>query len=891
MLPRLARRLARSVVPRALWPVVDEELQAELVELADRGWPRWRVGSWAAAQYLSIAGRLGAERIRSLAADHDSIGFVMLEGWRLDLKQAARSLRTRPTTTATVVATVALAVGATTAIYSVVDGVLLKPLPYAESEQLARIWMTTAEWRTSPEAEFRSTENRLGPLAPSYFDWLEVETGFESLGAYVDAAYVLQDGDGAQALRGQEATAGLFEALRVEPILGRPLQRADDAVDAPAVVVISEPFWRDQFGADPDALDADLILGGISHRVVGVMPLGFQAPTSVLRDSMLPLGDPVLWTPLGNEARRGWKNVSVVGRIRSGLALETASERLAEVQDAMTAVYSDYRGAWAESLLDSVVGNVRSTLWFLLGAVGLVLLVAIVNIANILTAATLSRRRELAVRAALGAGARRLVRGLFMEGALVATLGGLGGIFVAWVGLPLLSSAIPPSLPRHDAIALSPSVLFFGVAVTGGTALLMGMLPAILAARADPQDAMRRSARPATSDRGSTTLRQVLVVAEVSLAFVLLVGAGLLANSLQRLWSVERGFATEGLVAMRVAPDRATYRTEADVDRFARLLADGLDEIPGVTATAVNNLPLSGLISRTNLHIERPTGDPDRMEAVLTVGLENYLDVLGIPLIQGRGFEGGDRPEAAPVAVVSASLARRAWPGERAVGKRFRSFDDSLASIEVVGIAADVRHEGLAAEAASTVYLPLTQSTRETHEVVLRVRGDIASAIQSARGTVANVSPTTPIRRVIVLDETISASVAVPRFRTVLVVGLAGLAGVLALLGVYGVVSFAVGQRTGEVGVRMALGARSGSVVLRVGGGGLALGITGVGLGLLLALAVAGVLEAFLFEITPTDPVTYLAVVVGVLVVCCIAAYVPARRAANIDPVAVLKAE
>jgi predicted lysophospholipase L1 biosynthesis ABC-type transport system permease subunit len=254
--------------------------------------------------------------------------------------------------------------------------------------------------------------------------------------------------------------------------------------------------------------------------------------------------------------------------------------------------------------LDSVVGNVRSTLWLLLGAVGLVL--AIVNIANILTAAALSRRRELAVRAALGAGARRLVRGLFVEGALMATLGGLGGILVAWVGLPLLSSAIPPSLPRHDAIAMSPSVLFFGVAVTGGTALLMGMLPAILAARADPQDAMRRSARAATSDRASTTLRQVLVVAEVSLAFVLLVGAGLLANSLQRLWSVERGFATDGLVAMRVAPDRATYRTEADADRFARLLADGLDGIPGVTATAVNNLPLSGLISGTNLDIERP---------------------------------------------------------------------------------------------------------------------------------------------------------------------------------------------------------------------------------------------------------------------------------------------
>ena len=891
MLARIARGVARAVVPQSLWPMVDDELQTELAELKDLGWPRWRVGLWCVAQYLSVAVRVGAERIMALTTDRDTTGFVALDGWRLDVKQAARSLRTRPTTAATVVATVALAVGATTAIYSVVDGVLLEPLPYAQSERLARIWMTRAEWRSSPEAEFRSTENRLGPLAPSYYDWLEVETGFESLGAYVDAAYVLQDGDGARALRGQEATAGLFEALGIEPVLGRRLQRADDVVDAPAVVVISESFWRDQFGASLDVLDADLILGGTPHRVVGVMPLGFQAPTSALWGSMLPGGDPLVWTPLGNEARRGWRNVSVVGRLRPGLALETASERLSEVQDAMTAVYPDYRGAWAESLLESVVGNVRSTLWFLLGAVGLVLLVATVNIANILTAAALGRRRELAVRAALGAGTRRLVRGLFVEGALMATLGGLGGILVAWIGLPLLTSALPPGLPRHDAVSMSASVLLFGVAVTGGTALLMGILPAILTARADPQEAMLGSARAFTSNRASTTLRGVLVVAEVSLAFVLLVGAGLLANSFQRLWSVERGFATDGLVAMRVAPDRATYRTDADLDQFARDLADGLDGIAGVRSTVVNNLPLSGQLSRTSLRLERPAGDPDRIEALLTVGLENHLGVLGIPVIQGRGFDRGDSPEAPLVAVLSESMARRAWPGETAVGKRFRTSDDSTRSIEVVGVAADVRHEGLAAEAAPTVHLPLSQSSRDTHEVVLRVRGDIASAVETARGVVASLSPTTPVRRVIVLDEAIADSVAVPRFRTAVVVGLAGLAGVLALLGVYGVVSFAVGQETRDVAVRIALGARSGSVVLRVAGGGLVLGVAGVGLGLLLALALADVLDAFLFEITPTDPVTYLAVLVGVLVVCGIAAYVPARRAAAIDPMVVLKTE
>ena len=904
--PRFTRRALAALLPdgpvgEAILGDLHEEYVERSARISRRAAARWyrRQAARVVVGYVvrRWTGLLPATPTEAVAGrvrprgDRPGAFGVVLDGWRLDLKQAVRSLRARPTSSMTVIATITIAVGALTAIYSVVDGVLLKPLPYPESDRLARIWMTTSDWRNASEAEFRSVENRRGPLAPSYYDWLEAETGFASLGAWVDAAYVLHDDDGARALRGQEATAGLFDALGVEPILGRRLQPADDMLDAPAVVVISESLWRDRFGARPNALGAGLNLGSTPHRVIGVMPRGFQAPATDPWDSMLPAGEPLLWTPLGSEARRGWKNVSVLGRLRPGLALQTASERLAEVQDGATAVYPDYRGAWAERLLDSVVGDVRSTLWFLLGAGVLVLLVATVNIANILTAAALGRRGELAVRAALGAGTSRLVRGRFVEGALMAVLGGVGGILFAWVGLPLLTSALPASLPRNDAVSMSAGVLLFGVAVTAGTALLVGVFPAFLAARADPEGALLGSARGSTSDRASTTFRGALVVVEVSLAFVLLVGAGLLANSFQRLWSVERGFATDGIVAMRVTPDRDTYRTGEDRDRFARELADALDRIAGVRSTLVNNLPLSGSLSRTVLLIERPVGEPDRIEALLTVSLENHLDVLGIPLAQGRGFERGDIPDGNPVAVVSESLARRAWPGDVAVGKHLRTSDDSIASIEVIGVVRDVRHEGLAAEAAPTIYLPLSQSTRVTDEVVLQVRGDIGSAIRSARGTVAALSPSTPIRRVIVLDETIAESVAVPRFRTALVVGLAGIAGVLALLGVYGVVSFAVGQQAREVGVRMALGARTGSVVLRVAGSGVVLGIAGVALGLVLALGVADVLEAFLFEVTPTDPATYVAVSVAVLLVCCVAAFVPARRAATIDPVTVLKAE
>lgn len=423
-------------------------------------------------------------------------------------------------------------------------------------------------------------------------------------------------------------------------------------------------------------------------------------------------------------------------------------------------------------------------------------------------------------------------------------------------------------------------------------ALLAGTVPAILAARANPQDAMRVSARGLSSGHASGTARAALVVAELALAFVLLVGAALLGNSYLRLWSVERGFATEGLVAMRVVPDPESYTTEEEADLFAQTLAARLHEAPGVTATAVNNLPLSGQRSGTTFYVERPASEPEVVDDVLlTVMLNNYLDVMGIPIVAGRGFNSCDALDTPPVAIVSETMARSFWPGETAIGNRLRTFDDSTASIEIVGVAADVRHEGLAAAVVPAVYLPASQSRRDTHEVVMRVRGDIANAVRSARAVVASLSSATPVRRELILDEAIADSVAIPRFRTVLVAGLAGLAAVLALLGLYGVVAFTVAQRTKEVGIRIALGARSRDVVLRVVADGLKLGAVGVALGFFMSWSASGVIDAFLFDIASTDPATYLGVTVGVLVVSTVAVYVPARRAAAVDPVGVLKGE
>jgi putative ABC transport system permease protein len=813
---------------------------------------------------------------------------MIWRGWGLDLKYALRALSSKPGTTFTVIATIAVAIGATTAVYSVVDGVLLRPLPYPEPDRLARIH------QTSKSFEERFGIGQFNPQAPVYYRWLEADTGFESLGAYVDASFVLRGSESAEVLKGQEASSGFFKVLGVLPILGRGIESADDAADAPPVVVLGEALWRERFGGSSDALGAAFVLDGTPHSIVGVMPAGFQGPqdTGSVGDLMLPGGPPLLWTPLTAEARRGWKNVSVIGRVDEGLSLRAAEQRFAAVHANLVAENLDPQGdtgVLVSSLLDSLVSGVNTTLWFLLGSVALVLVVATVNIANILTALGLNRRRELAVRAALGAGSGRLVRSMLVHSTVLALLGGLGGIAVAWISLPLLLSFLPPTVPRQELIGINAGVLLCGVVLTAVTALFVGSLPAILAARTDPQQAMRAATRSFTSGRAAGRVRSALVVAEVALAFVLLIGAGLLGGSYARLMSVERGFDTGGLAAIRVQPTGESYRNR---DQFTRTLRDRLEQIPGVSAVAANNLPLTGLTAGTTLYLERAASEPEEITALVTAGQENYFDVLGIPILAGRGFGPSDNRESPPVAIVNETMARRYWPDSDAVGRRLKTFDDDSFWVEIVGIAADVRHEGLSTPAEPTVFLPAAQSKRDTNEWILRVRrGDTSAVIQQARAVVASVSPTTPVSRTLILEETIARSVAVPRFRTFFIVGLAGLAAILALLGVYGVLAFAVGQRTKEIGIRMALGARAHNVLTNIVGAGLKLALAGIAAGLLVAWSASGVIRSFLFEVTPNDPGTYFVVVAGLLAVTCLAAYLPARRAAAVNPAKVLNGD
>ena len=542
------------------------------------------------------------------------------EGWLSDTRQALRAIRTRPGASLTVIATVALAIGATTAVFSVVRSVLLNPLPYPDSDRLVRVFQTKAGWLDSPNSQLRAFALRFPIAVPNFNDWIREDTGFGALGAFSDESFVLQGVDGAEIVSGQVVTSCVFDVLRVPARLGRTLTDEDDAQGAPRVVVLAHGLWQQRLGGRDDVLGETLTLEGTAHTIVGVMPPRFQTPDAEAR----------LWTPLWDEQKadgRGTQYLDVIGRLADATSLELAAERMATIEEQLALKYPDTQGdigSRLEGLLDSIVGDVRSTIWFLFGSVGLVLLIASVNITNMLAVMGLSRQRELAVKAALGAGAGRLVRGLLAESAVLAGLGGLAGLLVAYASMPFLLRFVPPSVTRYEQIGMDSTVILFALGITAVTALVVGTLPAVQAARVQPQDMIRAATQGTAGDKGGNRLRAALVVTEAALAFVLLVGSGLLASSFTRLWQIDRGFATEGLIVMSAYPDPQVYPERDDRDRFLSLLREKLEGIPGTAVSATNQVPLTGSMSTTTYEVERQDGEPEETNLVISVVLDNY---------------------------------------------------------------------------------------------------------------------------------------------------------------------------------------------------------------------------------------------------------------------------
>jgi putative ABC transport system permease protein len=812
-----------------------------------------------------------------------------------DVRYALRTLVRAPGFAILAVLTLALGVGANAAIFAVVDHVLLRALPYDDPETLVRI---VNRWDGSPEADLSPAE---------YFDYEEQTRGMSAIGALSTGSVVITGGDAPERVSATFATASLLEVLGTPPAIGRHFTAQEDTPEAPGVALLMDGFWRRRFAADRGVVGSTIVVNGNVVTVVGVMPPDFRTPLDHAADQpaelILPMGIDRATVP-----NRGSHFLHGYARLAPGTSLEAADGAIGGVAARFVRTFpDDYPAAmrFGVSLVplhEDVVGPVRTPLLVMLGAVGFVLLIACANVASLVLSRADARRRELAVRAALGAGRRRLVRQLTVESAVLAALGGIAGVLLAVWGVTALVALRPPGIPRLDAVTVDARLLGFALLTTVLTALLFGLAPALQAARPDLYAALREGGRGGTGSRGGSRLRRGLVVGELALALMLLAGAGLLGRSFLALREVDTGYATEGVLTFRLSLPSASYAEEAQVIGFFDRLTTELAALPGVTAAgAVSNLPLASSLGDINMQIEgRPTSSGDvSPRGDWQVVTPAYFDAIGMRIVRGRGIEPTDDADAPGVVVINEALADAYWPGEDPVGRRFTLGGGAgPGTVTIVGIIADVRHERLADTPGPEMYLAHAQfrfwnggSVVRALTVAISTPGDIAALAPGVREVVRRIDPNLPMSALRTMEEVRGASIAWPRFLTTLLALFAGVALALAAVGVYGVMSYAVAQRTQEMGIRIALGARPFDVLRMVVAQGMTLALGGIALGVAAALVLSRTLRALLYDVAPRDPVTLTAVAAVLALVALIACWIPARRATGTDPLRALRQE
>lgn len=801
-----------------------------------------------------------------------------------DIKYGLRSLGRAPGFAAVAIVTLALAIGANTAIFSVVHGVLLRPLPYPEPERIVQLW------NSIPAASVRSF-----PLsAPEFDDYRRNHSGFEHVAAFAPSGFNLTGEGDAERIPGASVTASFFSVMGVFPGQGRAFTAEEDQPGA-GVVVISHELRQRRFGGGP-VVGATLMLDGRVRRVVGVMPEGFRFPV-----------DADLWTPAGmtsatvSAASLGHQSWQVVARLTAGTSVESAQSELGAVAARFYTAHPqfyDSKSPWnvtAVSFPEQTVASARTPLLVLLGAVGLVLLIACTNVANLLLARATGRRREVAVRAALGAGAGRLVRQMLTESLLIGLAGGAAGILLGAWGVEALLALAPQSLPRLAEVRLDAAVLSFtlGVSVLAGVGF--GLLPAWRAARSDPQEALRGTGRDSGGTRGPG---RWLAAVQVGLSLVLLTGAGLLLRSFWNLLQVEPGFRPEALLTARLSPSPQRYATAEAEARLLAEIVERLQSAPGVTAAAcVSSLPLSGRSGRAAFSVENWT--PEERARATNVHFRavtpGYFRAMGIPLVSGRELGEGDSPSAPPVAVINRNMAQRYWPQGSPLGKRVSFEGPQGPWIEIVGVVGNVQHQGLDAEVVQEIFLPYAQQpfgAGQGTALVVRGRGEEVSAlVATVRAEVAQADADLPVYGVRAMTELLDLSVASRRFQMLLLVLFATVALTLAAVGAYGVISYWAGLRTAEYGIRMALGAQRGDVLRLVLREGAVIAAAGLAGGLAVSLAATRLVQGLLFQVDPADPLTLGGVVLLMIALVLFAALVPARRAARVDPMVALRYE
>ena len=801
-----------------------------------------------------------------------------------DLRYAWRVLRQSRAFTITAILSLALGIGGNTAVFTVVRGVLLKPLPYRDPERLVKI----------AEAEPRSTNPTNVDFTTTY-DLRARSRSFESLSLFRDASAAMMEGQGAEFLNGMRVNYDYFDTLRVKMHLGRSFLAEEDRPDRRFVVILTHGLWARRFGADPGVLGREVHFSERPFTVVGVLPPDFQP---VLCSGVVT--EPEFYLPLGyalgqGNSCRGCQHLQLIGRLKAGVSMEAARDELHAI---IRGIASEHPSNYPKGidvlvtpLLASMVKRVSTAMWVLLTAVGAVLLLACANVANLLLAKATGRAQEMSLRAALGAGRRRLVQQLIMECFLLAIGGALTGVGLAWIATRAMVYWGARDLPRLSDIRMDAPVAWFTCAVTLLTVLFCGIAPALRASRVNLVSALNDVGRT-TAGRSRHRLRQTLVVAELALAFVLVIGAGLLGRSFLRLTGVDPGYDPHHVLTMGVYVYAQRYsKPEAELNLY-RQVEQRLLALPGVESVAMTSTLLLDGFDKRAVHIkERPMANPADAPSADTYSVSpDYFRVLRIPLKRGRMFTEADREGAPPVALISESTARSLFANADpltehvAVGGR-----DGKSWASIVGIVGDVRQHGLDEGSQMEVYLPQAQNVNFAYTMLMRTRGDPAASENAVRAAFAAVDPTQPLTRIKPLDAYLADTLATRTFTLVLLMLFGALALVLASIGIYGVFAYSVTARQREVGIRMALGAAQRDVLRMVLRQGLVLAAAGLAIGIAAALGLARFLGTLLYQVEPADPVTFVGAAAGLTAIALAATYVPARRASRIDPMAALR--
>lgn len=877
------KRLMQFIRRRRLDRELDSEIEAHIHEVADElieaGMPAEEAQHAARARFGNSTGI--AERSREVWT------FARLESLLRDFRFGARALRHTPLFTSAAAGTLALGIGATVAIFSLIDAVLLRPLPFPDASRIVVLWERPPKTVVTAAIGPRRRENPVSPA--NFLDWRDRSSSFEGMAAMLSMPMGLSGYGEPRAVGGLRVSADFFRILGVPPLLGRTFDGSDDVPDGPRVAVLSYALWRQQFSGDRSAVGRSISIFGEPSTIIGVMPEGFD----------LPFAHGELWVPAqmarASAADQG-RYLSVIARLKPGVSIAQAQVDLEAVARQIAAERPLTNRDWSAGVVtlhEQVTGEVSTALWLLFGAVAFVLLIACANVANLLMMRGTQRQREIAVRAALGATRSRIVTQLLAECLLLAILGGLLGVSLGAVAIRGIVASLPVfALPRLDGVHLDARMLAFSLTLCVSTILIFALAPAIAFAHPNPQAAFKADDQRSTS-RGGNRLRSLLVVTEVALSLLLLVGAGLLARSFLNQTSVSRGFRTDHILTMRMffAPSRYW-----ETHRRARYLDDILAKVralPGVeAASSVNLLPMTGNVAGSGFHrLDRPEPAPgNQPTADFVIVSPQFFTVMGMPLFNGRDFNEHDTTSTEPAIVVNQAFAAKFFPRENPIGKAL-GLNWNVRHGVIVGICGNARQTSLTVQPQPTLYLAQAQGPMYFGALVVRTSAPPANSAHAVEDAIHSVDPDQAISDVETMEQLTAQSVARPRMETALLGVFAAMALLLAIIGLYGVLAYSVTQRTREIGIRIALGASGSQLMRSVMRDGLVLMLTGIIAGVAASLALTRVMESLLYEVKPADPLTLVAASVLLLVVGLGACCAPARRVVTVDPVRSLRWE